>query len=439
MEMLIDPRSDMISNLPDHVIETILVHLPIRDAIRTCVLSHKWRYKWATIPELVFEDYSIPPPFFDQNTILTAQDVTIHVHKLVNFIDRVLLLHRGPVLKFKFKLSRYVVSDSCIDAWILFLSRNGVKELTLTIHYERLYKVSYAFFLCQAITCLKLYFCILEPPSMFKGFGDLKSLDLQSVSLSDEVLDTLISNCIALERLSLVQLRGCTRLKICGLNLQHFYFDGELTDICIIDAPQLSFVSIFSHDSLFKHVEQGDSCNLIKVLGPLTGLEKLATECFFLQFLAIGNLPARLPVTYDRLKCISLVINFDDLNETWSCYACSKAPLIYRNLRLCVDATDDKYDVTELVEDFWQAQDHLDCSMNHLRVVRVCNISGAQPELQFMKFLLVNSPLLEILTITPKLDIIIDETKMMKELLRFRRTSAIAEIVYTPNLEDYMF
>ena len=46
--------SDIISNLPRKITDEILVRLPIREAVRTCVLSTKWRNKWTTIPELVF-------------------------------------------------------------------------------------------------------------------------------------------------------------------------------------------------------------------------------------------------------------------------------------------------------------------------------------------------------------------------------------------------
>ncbi|KAF8407776.1 hypothetical protein HHK36_006912 [Tetracentron sinense] len=419
MEMQIDHLSDIISNLPDHVIETILVHLPIRDAVRTSVLSHKWMYKWDTIPELVFDENSIPP----------TEDGTIRIDKLVNFIDRVLLRHKGPVRKFD--LSTRFFNNSFIDSWILFLSRNGVKELSLQFHYTRPYKVPYSFFSCQAITCLNLSCCMLKPPSGFKGFSDLKSLNLELVALSNEVFDTIISNCITLERLILKKLHGCTRLKIRGLNLQHFCFNGELTDICFIDAPKLSFVSIILQDSLFKQVGQGESSNLIKVLGSLTGLEKLDMGCYFMEFLAFGNLPARLPVTYDRLKCISLGINFEDLNESLVMLCLLQSSPNLHEIEFLVD----KGVVTESAGDFWEAQGHLDWSMNHLRVVRAYEIDivGAQPELQFIKFLLVNSPVLETLNVTPKSGKNIDKLKMLEELLRFRRASASAEIISNRN------
>ncbi|KAI8527431.1 hypothetical protein RHMOL_Rhmol12G0074900 [Rhododendron molle] len=48
--------SDIISNLPSTVTENILKGLPLRDAVRTSVLSSKWRYKWVTLPQMVFDN-----------------------------------------------------------------------------------------------------------------------------------------------------------------------------------------------------------------------------------------------------------------------------------------------------------------------------------------------------------------------------------------------
>ncbi|CAL5396318.1 unnamed protein product [Camellia sinensis] len=35
-----------------NVTENILKHLSLRDAVRTSVLSSRWRYKWVTLPQL---------------------------------------------------------------------------------------------------------------------------------------------------------------------------------------------------------------------------------------------------------------------------------------------------------------------------------------------------------------------------------------------------
>ncbi|MCE2055106.1 hypothetical protein HAX54_041991 [Datura stramonium] len=46
---------DIISNLPGDVINVILMCLPLQDAVRTSVLSRKWRYNWAKLPKLTLD------------------------------------------------------------------------------------------------------------------------------------------------------------------------------------------------------------------------------------------------------------------------------------------------------------------------------------------------------------------------------------------------
>ncbi|KAK4371095.1 hypothetical protein RND71_010570 [Anisodus tanguticus] len=48
-----DSDKDLISDLPQSIIET---KVPLLDAVRTSILSRKWRYEWATITQLVFND-----------------------------------------------------------------------------------------------------------------------------------------------------------------------------------------------------------------------------------------------------------------------------------------------------------------------------------------------------------------------------------------------
>nr|GEY44698.1 hypothetical protein [Tanacetum cinerariifolium] len=53
-----DLSLDRISNLPPTIIENILCLVPIKDAVRTSILSKQWRYSWVKIPNLVFDaDY----------------------------------------------------------------------------------------------------------------------------------------------------------------------------------------------------------------------------------------------------------------------------------------------------------------------------------------------------------------------------------------------
>lgn len=58
-------------------------------------------------------------------------------------------------------------------------------------------------------------------------------------------------------------------------------------------------------------------------------------------------------------------------------------------------------------------------------------ISNFEPELEFIKFILASSPSLEEMEVLRSEDTVgEDERKMWKELMRFRRASPKAEVIY---------
>ena len=83
------------------------------------------------------------------------------------------------------------------------------------------------------------------------------------------------------------------------------------------------------------------------------------------------------------------------------------------------------------------------CSFTRLRHVKLQNVSGAGSEVEFMKFLLISSPVLQTMTIVPQPDepytidddpnVIIFDARMFKvlELSRFRGASPNAKIEFS--------
>ncbi|PHU22236.1 F-box/FBD/LRR-repeat protein [Capsicum chinense] len=49
------PLPDALSYLPDNIIDVILMCLPCKDAVRTSILSKKWRYHWCRLSELTLD------------------------------------------------------------------------------------------------------------------------------------------------------------------------------------------------------------------------------------------------------------------------------------------------------------------------------------------------------------------------------------------------
>ncbi|XP_019159988.1 PREDICTED: F-box/FBD/LRR-repeat protein At1g13570-like [Ipomoea nil] len=193
---------DVISNLPTDVLNCILDCLPARDAARTSILCRKWRYIWAGHPNLVLDPKNI---------------VTVTKNDFVGIGNRILLQHIGPILSFDVNLSDVHMSQyPNIDPWILYLSRNGLRALTVENSSYDLYALPSYVFLCQELTYLDLTNCIFKQPcGTIRSFQNLKELFMYQVAFKPEVSASIFA-ASKLEHLRLVNCSG----------MDHLNFDG---------------------------------------------------------------------------------------------------------------------------------------------------------------------------------------------------------------------
>lgn len=412
--------SDYLSDLPQSILESILTRLPIRDAVRTSILSTKWRYKWATLAQLVFDEECVNP----------STDRTLVENNIIKFITRVLLLHNGPIHKFQLS-TKYLQCCPDIDQWILFLSRSGIKELVLDLGEGEWFRVPSCLFSCEKLVRLELARCELDPPLNFKGFVCLKSLNLQQVLIAPDAIGSLISSCPLLESLALSYFDSLA-LNIHAPNLKYLCLEGEFKDICLENTPLLvaMCISMYMTDDIAEHFEQSSSCNFIKFLGGVPCLERLIGHIYFTKFLSIGNDLGRLPITYNHLKIIELYqVSFEDMKEILVIIRLiTNSPNL---LELCISGSSNvlaAIDTSDL--DFWEKDSLSNCTFKHLRTVKMTDMSGLPHEMNFIKFLLGNSPALETMTIAPCIYVADGKLNILVELVRFRRASALAEIIF---------
>ncbi|XP_057482661.1 F-box/FBD/LRR-repeat protein At1g13570-like isoform X2 [Actinidia eriantha] len=262
---------DSISDLPQSIIETILTKLLIRDAVRTSILSTKWRYKWANLTHLVFDDKC--------GTL--CNDKGPVEDNLVKFITRLLFLHDGPIHNFSLS-SAYLQSSPDIDQWLLFLSRKDIKELVLELGEGEWFRAPSCLFSCRKLTHLELIRCELDLPPNFKGFFCLKYLNLQQVLIAPDTVESLISSCPLLESLTLSYFDSLA-LTIRAPNLKYLCLEGEFKDICLENTPLLVSISValYMTDDIAEHFEQSSSCNFTKFLGGVPCLERLIGHIYF--------------------------------------------------------------------------------------------------------------------------------------------------------------
>lgn len=385
-------KIDRISNLPWDVLDTILVHMPLKEAARTSILSSKWRYKWTGLSQFVIDDKCLPS---------SLSDKVARWGEIMKIIHQVQLKHSGSIEKCpieKFKLAAYChPNHSDLDQWIQFLTEKGIKELILQeFDSVKRFKFPSCLFSCPHLSRLELYGCIIKLSPTFKGFNSLASLQLCQVSISSDTLEYLIHNCPFLERLTLLNVDHSAVLKIHNLNLKYLKIDSKFEDIYVTNSPLLTCVDIRLR-VIARQIEQGKACNLVRVIGGLYRIERLILSSHFLEFLAYNNVPDRLPAMLNHLLALDLrEVRFDSLKDVRvSLCLLNSAP----NLEELLISVGNSCEVSNPVLDFLRAQCLLDLYFNKLKVVKIRGIWGTRLEWEFIKFILAHSPVLEAMTI----------------------------------------
>ncbi|XP_060214588.1 F-box/FBD/LRR-repeat protein At1g13570-like [Lycium barbarum] len=413
------PR-DVLSNLPENVIDDILMSLPLRDAARTSILSKRWRYKWCRLPQLMLDD-----------TVWgTTKNVVAYCRSnLTKIISSILKLHSGPIEKFALCLP-YFVSCPNIDNLICFLSKNSIHHLALKIHTCSPYKLPSSFFTCLQLRHLTLLRCLIHPPPVFKGFGRLISLELCNVTISSELLGSLISHCPLLENLVLIDLRNCNHIEINAPNLRSFFFEGNINVLHLKTVPLLSKVT-YKPRTFSVEAEH----DLTKMFESIPALENLCWNLFTDVDNGIAEvIPTRLPSTLNCLK--RLRISWITLRDFFElsfalCLIRSSPNLEEIEIEVHGSSDEDYYDipVPQDVIDKIPAS-FSDMTFNHLRIVKINNIAGAGAEMQLIKVLLVKSPALVKMVIRPCEMENKKSLRVLMEITNFQRASSEAQVVY---------
>ncbi|XVF36173.1 hypothetical protein REPUB_Repub19eG0035200 [Reevesia pubescens] len=220
---------------------------------------------------------------------------------------------------------------------------------------------------------------------------------------------------------------GVTCLNIDAPNLQFFDIGGIFDDVFFQNTFHLALVSI----GLYVNIDNDEndarenSSKMLRFFVNLPHIRRLEVQSYFLKYLAIGNVPSRLPNPCVDLNYLSIRIDFDDLEENTAALCLLRSSPNLQELEML--ARPEEQTPVERSTNFWE-DDHWSSLFAHLRLVKVSGISGIKSEMDFIKFLLSNSPVLERLTVKPASQE--GEWELMKELLRFRRASIFAEVIY---------
>ncbi|XP_060186147.1 F-box/FBD/LRR-repeat protein At1g13570-like isoform X2 [Lycium barbarum] len=416
--------TDRLSNLPENVINSILMRLSLRRAVRTSILSQKWRYKWCKLPQLTL-DYDL---WVETNDLLSLSI------KFTKIMYHILTLHSGPLTKFTLSISALKKFPK-IGSLIYFLSRNDIQDLVLEFSKWNLYRLPPSFFTCSQLRHLTLQNCVICPPPAFKGFDMLNSLNLRDVTISFKLLESLISSSSLLGKLVLKISDTSNHIQINAPNLRSFDFTGCIKYISLGNVPLLSKLSLSCQESL----KASEKCDFDIFFQLLPALEHLYLECGTVQFLVTGaaEVPRRLSSPLNNLKRFK--ISLGGLVDV------SFALCLIRSSPYLQDIEIEAYDLgcepvptTNKVDEVFAR--FSDVTLNHLRAVQLEGVEGMELELQLIKLLLTKSPMLVRMLIEPSTschDYDKRRDKILAELTTIQPASTKAEIVVFDEYECY--
>ncbi|CAH9096336.1 unnamed protein product [Cuscuta epithymum] len=391
-------RTTVTSELPQEVKERILECMSTRDAARSSLLSTQWREAWYRQGQLFFDS-----AFFRSLENMSNSDNDSL--SIVSIINNILILRAGPLKKFKLQMyynsNPLLPKQSDLDRWCLYMSRNGIEELDLSMsHSGPKYKVPSCLVSCNTIKQLKLdYFDFYLPVDASCIFPRLTYLDFRSVEFfrgSDKFDKRLVFTIPKLEKLGLYM---CSQIKSFA-----------------ISAPKLKSLT-----------EVGFECpvgssRLLKL--HLTSIVTLRLLLYYYSARALAVASSTFPIAINLQEIILDAFDFSSKDHlTYAGQLFKKSP------KLCV--LEIEYVERSQVADPALLEDLMEADFRMLETVKLDGFRGSEIELCLVKLLLSKSPALHDVVIYEARDIDSSmASEAPKKLLSFPRASPKAQIVY---------
>ncbi|OMO51785.1 Integrase, catalytic core [Corchorus capsularis] len=226
---------DPISSLPEDIVGNILSRLTMKEAMRTNILSSNWQHLWTNFSG--FLDFDVSLSKHKILGMLMKEQLEAKRMDFINWVNRALERIQSPTIE-GFRVSFDVQSKPDVDSWITFA---------------------------------------------ISGLSTLSSLCLKRVDLTEEVINSVLTNCPSLEilrvqeavvlkrfrisdpsiSLKCLELTGCRWLEdaeISGVNLVSFKFTGLTVDIRYKNLPRrlakLSLGALYVNKVIVEELEQ---------------------------------------------------------------------------------------------------------------------------------------------------------------------------------------
>ncbi|KAF5184069.1 Fbd-associated f-box protein [Thalictrum thalictroides] len=416
---------DLISQLPDNILDSILSLLPLKNAIRTSILSKRWRNLWKSsfsyATHLDFgKDFSKAQT---RGQFVSNVNRYLELHNSNKIDEFRLLFHPGEQYK------------ANLNIWIEFAILRGVKNLDLVFcndEDKEYIQLPDSLFGCNSLMHLRASHIEFNPTTEFSGFSSLVTLRLDQVSIADDVLEKIISTCPVLSHLFLrlcfnlesikisgsdLQLKslslivtGAYKLDIFAPNLKSLHFCGDILDEYVfrnVVALEDVFISADGYEATENQYDP------IEILSAVSHV-KILTMCtiipMYITMLGEYNPEAPL-VSLPNLQELQIIIG-GQIGEASLRYIFGYIFGFFKHTD-CPRLRKLFIDLSGMYIPPYEEETNVpsSCTFYNLRIVKISHFRGTDTELKVVKFFLDTAFLLETLILVAAPDSFTDTVR----------------------------
>ncbi|KAK3189080.1 hypothetical protein Dsin_028641 [Dipteronia sinensis] len=442
-------RRDPLMELPNGILSKIISLLPLREAIRTSILSKSWKSIWTCHSDLKFDSLNVLGSRAQLSpSTTTCMSKSSRRKERRQFVQRVdeLMIQRCKGLKMNSLAAHFHLGkefSSHINDWISCAVMKEVESIDLNLSKSCSHmncacstKHEHYKFDCGLLAApgsksnlkfLKLDSCIFSVPLISNCLNSLITLELRRVCISDEMLKKLLSNCLLLETLSLhccqdlvnlnfdgsslrlkfLRIQECLRLnelEISSENVRRLEYSGPVVSFSFKHVPNLveAFLCFTQKNRL-----SGVTYALTRLASELPQLEKL--NLLSILSMNVLKLPDNGPAFIDVKELILSIYPFHDEDRlSWIAYILRTFPWLHKlqlNLfspsfikppeEIVLNKRNNKKQAKEIERLLPE------CPHKHLNELEMNGFYGEKHEVELLKYLLENSVALKVLTVNP--------------------------------------
>ncbi|EOA15092.1 hypothetical protein CARUB_v10028460mg [Capsella rubella] len=383
-------EEDMISALPDDLLLSILIRLPIKDAVATMFLSKRWLYTWTMMHALDYEE---------NNDDESKKSVWF-------FLEKSLQLNKAPVLQlFSIELGPRCPSDADVGKYVAKAVDRGVIVLNLCLLLSgEPTSLPMTLYSCVSLKVLTLCDKILVDVPSTACLPLLEILNLSLVVYKNEdSLIRLLSSCPVLMNLLV------NRNKVD--NVRKF----------TVKVPSLLELIYTNNYPSRDDSSTAGGCLVVDtpVLNEFYYTDYSGDSCF------IENAPCFDEVSIDFDNVIQ---SFPDIDK----FLKSFSRLLFLELALtdAMNLTDEPRNAST---SWSESRSDPECLSSVLKYLRLRNYTGREEEKELVEYILSTSKCLKTATISfrslPKFELE-DKATMMEELKAIPRVSKTSQLLF---------